>query len=90
MICLFGSSIGDTDSLWWKLIGNRLRENTKLIIFDRCQEISPRRAYKKARIERDKKEFFFGKTGVKDEDKQKVLNNIYVGLNTEMFKLIQD
>ncbi|MDW5290917.1 AbiH family protein, partial [Formosa sp. PL04] len=34
LICLFGSSIGETDKLWWELIGEKLKSNSKLIIFD--------------------------------------------------------
>ena len=36
-ICIFGSSIGETDRSWWKIIGGWLLNGKgKLIIFDRC------------------------------------------------------
>ena len=34
LICIFGSSIGDTDNLWWALIGKQLKKECILIIFD--------------------------------------------------------
>ena len=87
LICIFGSSIGDTDSMWWELIGQQLIRDCYLIIFDICEEIPARRAYKNARIERKIKESFLNKTQLSNEEKKKATKNIYIGLNTNMFKL---
>ncbi|MEM0543413.1 AbiH family protein [Flavobacterium sp. j3] len=38
IICIYGSSIGQTDKIWWELIGERLKENIRVIIFTRADE----------------------------------------------------
>jgi hypothetical protein len=38
VICTFGTSIGDTDKYWWKLVGDWLKTEGKyLVIFDKCK-----------------------------------------------------
>lgn len=86
LICIFGSSLGETDNLWWNMICNHLKGDCKLIIFDRCEDIDPRRAYKKARKVRDVKDMFLLKAKLTKEEKEKVGHSIFVGLNTDMFK----
>lgn len=88
LICIFGSSIGDTDNLWWDLIGQQLKRNCNLIIFNRCKDISPQRGYLVGRLEREMKEYFLSKTNLTDEEKMKSNNIIFVGINTDMFKEI--
>tara|TARA_B100001146_G_scaffold225198_1_gene247685 strand:- start:4166 stop:5194 length:1029 start_codon:yes stop_codon:yes gene_type:complete len=88
MICIFGSSIGDTDNMWWELIGEKL--STKpipVIIFTRGEEvINPRIGYKNNRTERKMRKFFLKKAKV-DENKIDVISeNIYVALDTSMFR----
>lgn len=42
LICVFGSSLGDTDKKWWVLIGERLKADiTRVIIFSKGEKISP-------------------------------------------------
>jgi len=89
LICIFGSSIGDTDIMWWDLIGKQLKRDCLLIIFDRCEDIPPRIAYKKARVERRIRESFLRKTKMNEEEKKIITNKIYVGLNTNIFKLMK-
>ncbi len=50
IICLYGTSVGDTDKMWWNLIGSQLRdrENLKVIYFEygdepEVQNIGPKR-----------------------------------------------
>jgi hypothetical protein len=85
LICIFGCSIGDTDNMWWKLIGDQLKRGLKVIIFTRGNEISKRRPYKRLPHERQIKKHFLDKTELSDYDKQSFSNNIYVALNTSMF-----
>lgn len=85
LICIFGSSIGDTDNCWWELIGEQLKRGCKLIIFTKGEEISRRKEYKKARIERIMRDYFLNKTKLTNEEKINFSSNIYVGVNTEMF-----
>lgn len=88
LICIFGSSIGDTDNNWWELIGKQLKENCRLIIFTKGEEIKQRRAHLKARLEREVKELFLKKTKLSDEEKTIVSEKIYVGVNTDFFSNI--
>ncbi|MBJ6117649.1 bacteriophage abortive infection AbiH family protein [Pontibacter sp. BT310] len=88
LICIFGSSIGETDNYWWELIGNQLLvRDCHLIIFYKCEDISPRFAYKKARKEREIKNIFLSKTKLDENEKKLVESKIFVGINTNLFKL---
>lgn len=89
LICVFGSSLGETDKMWWEIIGNRLLSECNIIIFERRASIPERRAYKKDAIRREIKESFLSKTNLTTEEKEQVFDKIFVGINTEMFSGIQ-
>lgn len=87
LICVFGSSIGDTDKIWWESIGNRLKSDIRMIIFTKGEEaISPRIGYKNSRTERKMRNLFLEKTKLSGQEKGKVSNNIYVALDSPIFK----
>ncbi len=88
LVCIFGSSLGDTDKLWWELIDEKLKEeNFRLIIFKHKDIKIPRRRKHKEKQERDKvKDEFLSKTLLSDEEKEQVKSKIFVGLNTDLFK----
>ncbi|KAA3611240.1 MAG: hypothetical protein D8M58_14815 [Calditrichaeota bacterium] len=90
LICIFGSSIGDTDKMWWIEIGKQLLKGSSLIIFELGEQISQRRGYLQARKERNIKEAFLNKTALTNEEKKKAEKNIYVGINTDMFNITID
>ncbi len=90
LICIFGSSIGDTDNMWWDLIGQQLKRDCKLIIFNRCEYIPNRKEYKIGAKERELKKMFLSKTILTEKEKENVTENIYIGINTDMFKLIEE
>jgi hypothetical protein len=87
-IVIFGSSIGDTDNVWWELIGKRLSTSQiPIIIFTKGEEvISPRIAYKTNRTKRNMRNYFLKKTNLPKDLIENIDNNIYVALDTEMFK----
>ncbi len=86
LICIFGSSIGLTDKIWWEKVGNQLKRDCILIIFYRSNEpISERRSFEKEFIREEVKRDFLDKTTLSDEEKESVKNKIYVGVNTELF-----
>lgn len=85
IICIFGSSIGDTDKIWWQTIGNQLKNNCRLIIFSKHKEISPRKAYLKSRIERDTINLFLEKTDLTEEEKKIIKEKIFVVINSNIF-----
>lgn len=86
LICLFGSSIGDTDKIWWELIGEQLIKGCNLIIFDRFEDIPLRKGFKIGRRERKVKDIFLSKTNLANEEKVK--DQIFVAVNSNMFKYI--
>ncbi len=87
LICIFGSSIGDTDNMWWKLIGQKLINEIPIIIFTKGEEvISARIGYKNNRTERKMRKYFLNKTKLSDEEKEKFGNNIYVVIDSPIFK----
>ncbi|MBP6550463.1 MAG: hypothetical protein KA228_05170, partial [Flavobacterium sp.] len=87
LICIFGSSIGDTDNMWWELIGQKLINEIPIIIFTKGEEvISARIGYKNNRTERKMRKYFLNKTKLSDEEKEKFGNNIYVVIDSPIFK----
>jgi hypothetical protein len=88
LICIFGSSLGETDKYWWELIGKRLKNNSKLVIFKKGEEIHRRRSYKLARTERDVREAFLSKTSLTDDEKSQVADKIYVSVSSIFFSNI--
>ena len=87
-ICIFGASIGDTDNIWWELIGEVISEKyIPIIIFTKGEEvISPRIGYKTNRTKRKMRNYFLKKTKISKEKIEKVSENIFVALDTGMFK----
>jgi hypothetical protein len=90
LICIFGSSIGETDKMWWEIIGKRLTQDCQLIIFDRGENISTRIGYKKARLERNIRESFQKISKMSEDEKKLTTNKIYVGINTSIFDVLKD
>lgn len=90
LICMFGTSIGDSDNMWWEQLGEKLKsKDTPLIIFTKGEEvISPRIGYKNSRTERKIRDYFLNKTKLGEEEKEKLKANIFVALNTQIFKNI--
>jgi hypothetical protein len=87
LICIFGSSIGDTDNYWWQLIGEQLRKNTKIIIFSKGEDVKERFSQKTVRTKRSITNLFLNKTNLSQEEKNQFKDNIYVGVNTKMFNI---
>lgn len=86
LICIFGSSLGDTDNMWWNIISATLLEsNCRLIIFYRDKDITERLSHKKARIERKIKETFLKKIEMSEKDKEIIAAKIFIGINTKIF-----
>ncbi len=89
LICIFGSSLGATDMMWWDLIGQRLLDDScRLIIFDKCEEIDERAFHKYGRIERRIKSKFLNRTNLENHQKNLAKERIYVGLNTNIFNIL--
>lgn len=90
LICIFGASLGDTDNIWWEKIGERIKSSQiPILIFTKGEEvISPRIAYKNNRTKRKMKDYFLRKTNLTKEEIEKHSDNIFIALDTPMFKEI--
>lgn len=88
LICIFGSSIGDTDLFWWEKIGNQLKSGVPVLIYTRGEEISRRNFHKTGRVERKFRDYFLNKTTLTESEKDSLRELVYVGVNTEMFDIL--
>ncbi len=88
LICIFGSSIGDTDKMWWELVGEQLKRDCFLLIFEKGDIIHSRRPQRKVLSEIEKINYFLSKTNLKEEEKRNAFKKIIIGINTNMFDLI--
>jgi hypothetical protein len=94
VICIFGSSIGETDAYWWKIIGNWLRKaNRSLCIFNgrywTRKDKSPTEIKEKCtNIFNKKREFLnrFAKLAEWEQSEEILLSDqITITLNSDMF-----
>lgn len=86
VICIFGHSLGDSDNMWWELVGERLKSDSIVIYFvynpqedARPQELN--------NIRRKYKNKLLSKTNLTKEEKDIAFEKIYIALNTDMFKI---
>lgn len=79
LICIFGSSIGKTDLIWWEALGEAIANGAKLLIFHFEKEFLPDN--KKIRLERKIRNNFIEISKLSNEFE----SNIYVSINSEMF-----
>lgn len=90
LICIFGSSIGETDNKWWEIIGERLKYDCHLIVFTKGAEIPPRIRHMQARAERTIRDSFISKTNLTEKLMESVEEKIFIGLNSGIFDGIID
>jgi len=86
LICIFGSSLGDSDNNWWELIGQQLMGDCYLIIFDVCNEEVD--GIMINRFKRDVLIKFRRKAKMTNEQFNVIEEKILVNLNSNMFNLI--
>lgn len=89
LICIFGSSLGDTDNYWWKLVGNSVRDGAQLIIFKKGEGIKQRFGHKTVRSRKAIMKLFLDKTDLSSEEKIEAQNLIHIGIDTDMFNIIE-
>ncbi|WP_420387231.1 AbiH family protein [Roseivirga sp.] len=88
LICVFGSSMGETDKLWWDAISHQIStKDCILLVFSRTQDFNDNRAYKYSRLARKIKKRFLTDPILKGALRENVSNKILMGLNTDMFKI---
>lgn len=92
IICLYGVSLGDTDKMWWKYIGDWMKasSNRILIIFDYNPKYKGGHPYEDNRHKNKIKDRFLIQAGLdnlnKNEDK-KIKERILVGVNRNIFEI---
>jgi hypothetical protein len=79
IICIFGSSIGDTDRMWWNKVINQLKQDCILIIFIKSDEINPRRMYKIGNVERSVRELLYSHCNLTIEERSVALHPVKRG-----------
>lgn len=92
IICIFGSSLGETDTIWWELIAECLwQQQCRLIIFHwDGKEYTPTQNRLRIREELKIKDHFIkiAATNNSHFDIENVRDRIFIGYNTKMFQNI--
>lgn len=89
LIFIFGSSIGETDRIWWEKVGENLLGNCSLVIFTRGTEMINKPLILKSRVKRSLKRRFLSMTNLSDDQKERIKEKIYVGITTDLFNLLK-
>lgn len=86
VICIFGHSLGDSDNMWWKLVGERLKSDCIVIyfVYNPKEDVRPQELNN---IRRKYKKKLLSKTNLTKEEKDIAFEKIYIALNTDMFKI---
>jgi len=93
IICVFGSSLGLTDSFWWKLICERLlKQNCKLIIYQKNFKIESNLFDNliSKEIRHIKERFVSFNSNLSNDEKELVKSNICVNVNSNFFKILKE
>lgn len=90
LIILYGTSLGDTDLRWWRLIGDELKGRNNIAIIQHLyhqNEKKPTRRQLLAQIERNHQNKLMQKLGIKQEEfSQKLANRLFFTVNSDIFK----
>lgn len=89
LICVYGMSLGETDKKWWDIISTWLCKSTDkvLVILKHEKEYSPRFPHRQDRIIRPIRERFLSFSTLSSEEKQKISEQIYIGINNDVFSM---
>lgn len=86
IICIYGMSLGKTDARWWQYIFNWLKSNSvrKLIIYQYSDKpLSRLKIREKISRERDIIDKFLQYSDISEEDKEILIDRIFVIINTQ-------
>lgn len=86
VICIYGHSLGDSDNLWWELVGERLKSDCIVIyfVYNPKEDIRPQELNN---IRRKYKNKLLSKTNLSEEEKTIAFDKIYIALNKDIFKI---
>lgn len=87
LICLFGLSLGETDAMWWELIGWHLTHSEcRIILFEIGEDYSGNDIHKRVRKIKNIRKKFLNKIKV-ENDSSNWENRIFIAYNTDIFNL---
>lgn len=88
LVCVFGSSFGETDKYWWELIGKRLMdESMRMIAFVKDGDKKyDRRPYKKLPIETNFKKKLTNLMDLSNYDFGSISKRIHIVINSKIFQ----
>jgi len=88
IVCIFGMAMGETDRFWWNVVGDRIAKSaTRLFIFDVVEKVPSRREYIIINAKDDLKTKFVSRIDLDEKVKEKIKNQTYVCVNSDMFKV---
>lgn len=88
IVCVFGMAMGETDRYWWNIVGERIAKSAaRLFIFDVAKEIPSRREYMIIEAKDELKNKFVSRVDLDEKSKEKIKNQTYVCVNSDMFKV---
>lgn len=89
LIFIFGSSLGETDKIWWKKVGERLVSDCRLVIFTHGSRENEEHVSFSFRKKRSLVDRFLSMTDLNKEQKEKIKEKIYVGITRDLFNLAE-
>ncbi|MFY0631729.1 MAG: bacteriophage abortive infection AbiH family protein [Flavobacteriaceae bacterium] len=90
LICIFGSSIGSTDLMWWQLIIEKLKTDCLLVIFHRGPDTNPLLPSENAILENKVKNDFFEMAKISASERKALEKKVIVAVNSEMFNILKN
>lgn len=88
LICIYGMSLGETDTMWWKLVGERLLKGAMLILYVYDDDAKNLAARKKEKFNKKWRSIFFNMAGISDSKRTELEKRIIVAPNTKIFDII--
>lgn len=89
IVCVFGMSLGKTDTIWWNRIGKWLQSNNmnQLIIMDYCPNYQPILLKNFIREEEKIQNLFLDYTDFDDSVKENLMKRIHIIINEHLFNI---
>ena len=92
LIVIYGMSIGETDKLLWNIVGEvSVNKNLPIIIYHYTNDIDKAIIREQKRLIRDLVDVFISKSGIAEENKTILMDNLHIILGTAdgVFKLLK-
>lgn len=87
LICIYGLSLGDTDGLWWKLVGEKLLGGHIVILFVYDKELHSILPRKLSKYKRSWKIRLCDAAKIQNGQRESVMDRIIVAPNTAIFNI---